>query len=56
MEKDARTDEKKRNTKQAVSYVGNSWIVTQSKSHPGHVYYFNTVTGEAVWNLSDAEV
>lgn len=39
-----------------VSSIGNAWIVTQSKSHPGHVYYFNTLTREAVWNLSESEV
>uniref|UniRef100_A0A2A4JUY5 Uncharacterized protein n=1 Tax=Heliothis virescens TaxID=7102 RepID=A0A2A4JUY5_HELVI len=39
-----------------VTSVGNSWIVCKSKSHPGHVYYFNSLTGEAAWNLSDAEI
>jgi hypothetical protein len=39
-----------------VSSVGNAWIVMRSKSHPGRLYYFNTLTGEAVWNLSATEV
>ncbi|XP_038217389.1 uncharacterized protein LOC119836196 [Zerene cesonia] len=38
-----------------VATVGSSWIVCRSKSQPGRIYYFNTVTGEAAWNLSDAE-
>ncbi|XP_047025677.1 uncharacterized protein LOC124634254 isoform X2 [Helicoverpa zea] len=42
--------------RQQVSSVGNSWIVCKSKSHPGYVYYFNSLTGEAAWNLSDAEI
>ncbi|XP_049693295.2 uncharacterized protein LOC110380434 [Helicoverpa armigera] len=42
--------------RQQVSSVGNSWIVCKSKSHSGHVYYFNSLTGEAAWNLSDAEI
>ncbi|XP_012549655.2 uncharacterized protein LOC101743794 [Bombyx mori] len=36
--------------------VGNAWIICKSKSHPGFNYYFNTLSGEAVWNLSSAEV
>lgn len=39
-----------------VTSVGNSWVVCRSKSYSGHVYYFNTLSGEAVWNLSDTEV
>ncbi|XP_026759953.2 uncharacterized protein LOC113519095 [Galleria mellonella] len=39
-----------------VTSVGNSWVVCRSKSYSGRTYYFNTLTGEAVWNLSDAEV
>ncbi|KAL4711432.1 hypothetical protein ACJJTC_016186 [Scirpophaga incertulas] len=39
-----------------VTSVGNSWIICRSKSHSGRIYYFNTLTGEAVWNLSDEEI
>ncbi|XP_022826030.1 uncharacterized protein LOC111356052 [Spodoptera litura] len=39
-----------------VTSLGNSWIICKSKSHPGHVYYFNSLTGQAAWNLSDAEI
>ncbi|KAH9628582.1 hypothetical protein HF086_010316 [Spodoptera exigua] len=39
-----------------VTPVGNSWVICKSKSHPGHVYYFNSLTGQAAWNLSDAEI
>ncbi|CAH0399152.1 unnamed protein product [Chilo suppressalis] len=41
---------------QTVTALRNSWVVCKSKSHAGHIYYFNTLTGEAVWNLSDAEI
>ncbi|KAJ2947465.1 hypothetical protein O0L34_g17249 [Tuta absoluta] len=41
---------------QVVFSAGNSWVVCRSKSYIGRVYYFNTVTGEAAWNLSDTEV
>lgn len=41
---------------QSVTSVGNSWIICRSKSHFGRIYYFNTLTGEAAWNLSDSEV
>ncbi|XP_045496680.1 uncharacterized protein LOC123695036 [Colias croceus] len=44
-----------KNDSNIVTSVGNSWIICRSKSYPGRVYYFNTVTGEAAWNLSDAE-
>lgn len=50
------SEEIRNNARRKVTSVGNSWIVCQSKSHPGHVYYFNSLTGEAVWNLSDPEV
>ncbi|CAG4945438.1 unnamed protein product [Colias eurytheme] len=43
------------NDSNIVTSVGNSWIICRSKSYPGRVYYFNTVSGEAAWNLSDAE-
>lgn len=46
----------KSNARRQVTAVGDSWIVGKSKSHPGFTYYFNTLTGEAVWNLSAAEV
>ncbi|XP_045767147.1 uncharacterized protein LOC123868657 isoform X2 [Maniola jurtina] len=35
--------------------VGNAWIICRSKSYAGHMYYFNSLTGEAVWNLSETE-
>lgn len=41
---------------QVVNYMGSSWIIRRSKSHNGMLYFFNTVTKEAVWNLNDAEV
>ncbi|CAK1579329.1 unnamed protein product [Parnassius mnemosyne] len=41
---------------ESVTSVGNSWVVCRSKSHPGRIYYFNTLTGEAAWNLSEAEI
>lgn len=45
------------NSVQTVTSVGNSaWIICRSKSHPGRIYYFNTLSGEAAWNLSDQEV
>ncbi|XP_047040957.1 uncharacterized protein LOC124645219 [Helicoverpa zea] len=46
----------KGDVRQKVTPVGNSWIVCKSKRHQGHVYYFNSLTGEAAWNLSDAEI
>lgn len=45
----------KKSERQTILHVGNTWIMTQSKSRPGHVYYFNTLTGEAVWNLSETD-
>ncbi|CAB3250685.1 unnamed protein product [Arctia plantaginis] len=48
--------DKEKSARKKVTSVGNAWIVTQSKSHPGLVYYFNTVTREAVWNLSELEI
>ncbi|XP_075976474.1 uncharacterized protein LOC142976790 [Anticarsia gemmatalis] len=50
------SEDKYSNSRQVVTSVGKSWIMTHSKSHPGHVYYFNTLTGEAVWNLSNSEI
>lgn len=44
------------NTCEVVTAVGNSWVLRRSKTYSGRVYYFNTLTGEAVWNLSEAEV
>lgn len=41
---------------QVVNYMGSSWIICRSKSHNGMLYFFNTMTKEAVWNLNDAEV
>ncbi|CAH2228152.1 jg25710, partial [Pararge aegeria aegeria] len=41
---------------EVVSSVGNFWIICRSKSCAGRIYYFNTSTGDAVWNLSDIEV
>ncbi|XP_013194060.2 uncharacterized protein LOC106137707 isoform X2 [Amyelois transitella] len=41
---------------QTVTSVGNAWVVSRSKSYPGRIYYFNTLTGEAVWNLSSEEI
>ncbi|CAG4970828.1 unnamed protein product [Parnassius apollo] len=41
---------------ESVTSVGNSWVVCRSKSHSGRIYYFNTLTGEAAWNLSEAEI
>ncbi|KAJ0177778.1 hypothetical protein K1T71_006651 [Dendrolimus kikuchii] len=32
------------------------WIIRKSKTYPGHNYYFNTLTGAAVWNLSEQEI
>ncbi|KAF9799906.1 hypothetical protein SFRURICE_013643, partial [Spodoptera frugiperda] len=46
----------KETNRRKVTSVGNSWIICKSKSHPGHVYYFNSLTGQAAWNLSDAEI
>lgn len=48
--------ERSKANRRTVTSVGDSWIVGRSKSHPGFTYYFNTLTGEAVWNLSAAEV
>ncbi|XP_028172099.1 uncharacterized protein LOC114361268 [Ostrinia furnacalis] len=45
-----------RDNVETVTAVGNSWIVCRSKSHGGRIYYFNTLTGEAAWNLSDQEI
>lgn len=36
--------------------VSSAWIVCQSKSYPGLVYYFNTLTGESVWDLNEPQV
>lgn len=44
------------NPNQVVNYMGSSWIIRRSKSHNGMLYFFNTVTKEAVWNLNEAEV
>ncbi|XP_045541622.1 uncharacterized protein LOC123723112 [Papilio machaon] len=32
-----------------------TWITCRSKSHHRRIYYYNTVTGEAIWNLTDFE-
>lgn len=34
----------------------NGWILCPSKSFPGKFYYFNMVSGEAVWSLNELEV
>ncbi|KAG6443833.1 hypothetical protein O3G_MSEX003054 [Manduca sexta] len=34
----------------------NGWVLCPSKSLPGKYYYFNVVSGEAVWSLPDAKV
>ncbi|CAG9579808.1 unnamed protein product [Danaus chrysippus] len=36
--------------------VSSAWIVCPSKSYPGEDYYFNTLTGQSVWDLSEPEV
>nr|XP_034828818.1 uncharacterized protein LOC117986102 [Maniola hyperantus] len=43
--------------REIVTSVGNAWIICRSKSiaRAGQIYYFNTLTGEAVWNLSETE-
>lgn len=39
---------------QKVIPIGNDgWIVAKSKRYPGHLYYFNTSTGETAWNLKE---
>ncbi|XP_046967131.1 uncharacterized protein LOC124535105 isoform X2 [Vanessa cardui] len=43
-------------TGEIVQAVGNSWIICRSKSYAGRIYYFNTLTGEAAWNLSESEI
>ncbi|XP_047531828.1 uncharacterized protein LOC125067331 isoform X2 [Vanessa atalanta] len=43
-------------TGEVVQAVGNSWIICRSKSYAGRIYYFNTLTGEAAWNLSESEI
>lgn len=43
-------------TEPVVNFKGSSWIVRRSKSHLGMVYFFNTMTKDAVWNLNEAEV
>lgn len=39
-----------------VKSVGDSWILCRSKTYSGRIYYFNTLSGKAVWNLSEPEV
>lgn len=34
----------------------NGWILCPSKTFPGKYYYFNVLSGEAAWCLSDNEV
>ncbi|VVC97749.1 unnamed protein product [Leptidea sinapis] len=34
----------------------NVWIICKSTKYPHLPYYFNTSTGEAVWNLCEAEI
>ena len=29
------------------------WSCRVSKSYPGHVYYFNSITGDKTWKLED---
>ncbi|XP_064072475.1 uncharacterized protein LOC113393068 isoform X1 [Vanessa tameamea] len=43
-------------TGEVVQALGNSWIICRSKSYAGRIYYFNTLTGEAAWNLSESEI
>lgn len=38
------------------SPAGDPWITCRSKSHHRRIYYYNTITGEAIWNLTDFEV
>ncbi|XP_041968072.1 uncharacterized protein LOC121725274 [Aricia agestis] len=33
-----------------------AWIICRSKTYTNRPYYFNTLTGQAVWNLSKAEI
>ncbi|CAH0712928.1 unnamed protein product, partial [Brenthis ino] len=35
--------------------TNSNWILCPSKSIPGKFYYFNVVTGEAVWGLDDEQ-
>lgn len=46
----------KSNIQTVTSLGSTSWVVCRSKSHNGRIYYFNTFTGEAAWNLSGPEV
>ncbi|CAH0723777.1 unnamed protein product, partial [Brenthis ino] len=39
-----------------VKSVGDSWIICRSKTYSGRIYYFNTFSGKAVWNLSEPEM
>ncbi|CAH2085510.1 unnamed protein product [Euphydryas editha] len=43
-------------TSTIVTSLGNSWIICRSKTYAGRIYYFNTLTGEAAWNLSESEI
>ncbi|XP_059053498.1 uncharacterized protein LOC131847845 isoform X2 [Achroia grisella] len=49
-------DDPKNSNNSVVTSIGNSWVLCRSKSYSGRIYYFNTLTGEAAWNLSNAEV
>ncbi|KAM3967124.1 uncharacterized protein ACR2FA_011976 [Aphomia sociella] len=44
------------NTNSIVTSVGNSWVLCRSKTYSGRIYYFNTETGQAAWNLSKTEI
>lgn len=43
-------------TNETVEQAKGPWIHSRSKSYFGKTYYFNTLTGEAVWNLAEADV
>ncbi|XP_053606005.1 uncharacterized protein LOC128672716 [Plodia interpunctella] len=55
MESEANTD-KNHGAQKSITPVGHAWVLSRSKSYSGRVYYFNTLTGEAVWNLSNEEI
>ena len=46
----ASTDKTKRQRMMSSS-LPSGWISKESKSHPGKLYYVNSVTGETTWDL-----
>lgn len=34
----------------------NGWVLCPSQRFPGKFYFFNTLSGEAVWSLNELEV